>query len=335
MVAIKRDSAESVDTAESSELSGPDAAESATTSDSGSPGPSETTPSESTSRKIKPIVLVAVAVIVAITFVALILASFLKVRQSSLVAGDPMLRDGINITATVVDVNPADRVVRMRLTFQPVGTLSQDGNFLAKPVKVTVLGGADVVHDGYKASQVMLPADVRIPLRSGSISMYPFDRYEATLRLEVTTVEGVPIPTSLTVGASNPGYSIQMTTASQSTESPMRDLTLRVSRAPTTIFFALFTSALMVTLTTLAVLTVFWLLRGGASESVRFMIPLILVLLFAFPAIRSFAPGVPPLGVLVDFLGFFWCEIALGIAVVIVYTHLMREMRKSSTDSTG
>jgi hypothetical protein len=176
----------------------------------------------------------------------------------------------------------------------------------------------------------MLPADVRIPLRSGSISMYPFDRYESSLRVEVTTPEGTPVPTSLTVEGSNPGYSVQMTTDSQSTDSAMRDLTLRVSRAPTTIFFALFTSALMVTLTSLAILTVFWLLRGGASESVRFMIPLILVLLFAFPAIRGFAPGVPPLGVLVDFFGFFWCEIALGIGVIVVYAHLMREMRKST-----
>jgi len=246
------------------------------------------------------------------------------------VAGDPLLRDGIHITATVVDVTPADRVVRLRLAFQPVGTVSEDGNFLSKPVTVTVLGGADVVHDSYEAAQIMLPADVRIPLRSGNISMYPFDRYESTLRVEVTTTDAVPVPTSMVVEASNPGYSVQMTTASNSTDSVIRDLTLRVSRAPTTIFFALFTSALMLTLTTLAILTIFWLLRGGASESVRFMIPLILVLLFAFPAIRSFAPGVPPLGVLVDFFGFFWCEIALGIGVVIVYGHLMREMRKGA-----
>jgi len=276
------------------------------------------------------LILVPVAVILALSFIALILSSFLKVRQTSLVSGDPMLRDGIRITATVVDIAPADRVVKLRLVFKPVGNLVEDDSFLSKPVTVTVLGGADVVHDSYKASQIMLPADVRIPLRSGSISMYPFDRYESSLRVEVTTPDGAPVPTSMTVEGSNPGYSVQLTTDSQGAESAMRDLTLRVSRAPTTIFFALFTAALMVTLTTLAVLTVFWLLRGGASESVRFMIPLILVLLFAFPAIRGFAPGVPPLGVLVDFFGFFWCEIALGIGVIIVYAHLMREMRKST-----
>jgi hypothetical protein len=277
----------------------------------------------------------AVAVVVVIAFVALMLYSFIKVKQSSLAAGDPNLRDGIRISANVVDVVPADRVVRLRFAFQPVGTLAADGDFLAKPVKLTVLGGADVIHDAYEASQVMLPADVRIPLRSGNISMYPFDSYDSTLRVEVTTPDGVPIPSSMMVVASNPGYSVEMASRDQSSEGEVRDLTIRVKRAPTTIVFALFTSVLMLTLTTLAVLTTFWLLRGGASESVRFVIPLILVLLFAFPAIRSFAPGVPPLGVLIDFLGFFWCEIALGVTVVFVYANLMREMRKKTAEAAA
>jgi hypothetical protein len=277
--------------------------------------------------------LIFIAAAAAVAFIAFIVTSFLQVKQSSLVAGDPQLRDGIRITANVVDVAPADRVVRLRFAFQPVGSVSQDGQFLSEPVKVTVIGGADVVHDSYKASEIMLPADVRIPLRSGSLTMFPLDRYESTLRVEVTDAEGRPIPSTLAVEAANPGYSVQITSNSESATTATRDLTLHVSRAPTTLAFAIFASALMLILTTLAILTTFWLLRGGASESVRFMIPLILVLLFAFPALRSFIPGVPPLGVLVDFFAFFWCEIALGLCVVVVYASLMREMRKSAMDT--
>lgn len=281
--------------------------------------------------KWKPIVFVVLPVIFAITFIAFMLTSFMQVRHTSLVAGDPNLRDGIKVTANVVDVTPADRVVRLRLAFVPIGKYSQDGNFLTQGVKVTVLGGADVVHDVYEKSEIMLPADVRLPLRSGNISMYPFDKYETTMRVEVSAEDGKSIPASMEVEASNPGYRVQMASISPGDDAT-RDLNIRVSRAPTTIFFALFTSVLMLTLTSLAIMTVYWLLRGGASESVRFMIPLILVLLFAFPAIRSFAPGVPPLGVLVDFFAFFWCEIALGISVIIVYAHLMREMRKAAAE---
>lgn len=277
----------------------------------------------------KPVVLVVLPLLVVTGFVAFMLNSFLQLRQTSLVAGDPFLRDGIKVTANVVDVTPTDRVVKLRLAFVPVGRYSQDGSFLSQEVKVTVLGGADVVDDVYKKSEIMLPADVRLPLRSGSISMYPFDRYQTTMRVDVNAADGRPIPTSLQVDASNPGYQVQMESVSAGDEGA-RDLIIRVSRAPATIAFAIFTSVLMLTLTLLVILTVFWLLRGGANESVRFMIPLILVLLFAFPAIRSFAPSVPPLGVLLDFFAFFWCEIALGISVVVVYAHLMREMKKAA-----
>lgn len=281
----------------------------------------------------KRLVLAAVAAVVAIAFIAVTIYTFLNVKQSSLVAGNPALADGIRITANVVDVAPADRVVRLRLAFQPIGSLSEDGDFLSQPVDVTVIGGADVVQDSYAAGEIMLPADVRIPLKSGSITMYPLDRYESDLRVDITTPEGRPIASSMSVEAANPGYKVEITSKSQSADSATRDLTMQVSRAPTTLFFAVFASALMVALTTLAIMTTFWLLRGGASESVRFMIPLILVLLFAFPALRSFIPGVPPLGVLVDFFGFFWCEIALGLCVVVVYGGLMREMRKTATES--
>lgn len=283
-------------------------------------------------RNWKWLVITAVALIVVAGFVFFIMSSFLKTKQSTLVAGDPNLADGIRVTANVVDVLPADKVVRMRLGFEPVGSLSQDGNFLSRPIEVVVVGGADVVHDEYKASEILLPADVRLPLGAGRIAMYPLDRYESTMHVEVRNADGSPIPTSLTVDASTPGYILGISSESLSADGAVRGLTLRISRAPTTLFFAVFASALMLTLTIIVVLTVFWLLRGGASESVRFMIPLILVLLFAFPALRSFVPGVPPLGVLLDFFAFFWCEIVLGMAVVVVYANLMREMRKTAKE---
>ena len=92
------------------------------------PESTETTASASPRWKRKWLFFVPVAAIITVTFIALMLSSFLKVRQSSLVAGDPMLRNGIQITATVVDVTPADRVVKLRLAFKPVGTVAEDEN---------------------------------------------------------------------------------------------------------------------------------------------------------------------------------------------------------------
>jgi hypothetical protein len=40
-------------------------------------------------------------------------------------------------------------------------------------------------------------------------------------------------------------------------------------------------------------------------------------LLFAFPAIRSIEPFVPPMGVLSDFFGFFWAESIVAVSLVV------------------
>ena len=49
-------------------------------------------------------------------------------------------------------------------------------------------------------------------------------------------------------------------------------------------------------------------------------------LLFAFPAIRNIEPFVPPMGVLSDFVGFFWAESIVAIALIIhLYCWLQRK----------
>jgi hypothetical protein len=40
-------------------------------------------------------------------------------------------------------------------------------------------------------------------------------------------------------------------------------------------------------------------------------------LLFAFPAIRNAQPFTPPMGVLSDYLGFFWAESLVAISLII------------------
>jgi hypothetical protein len=48
------------------------------------------------------------------------------------------------------------------------------------------------------------------------------------------------------------------------------------------------------------------------------------ILLFAFPAIRNSQPGVPPIGILSDFLSFFWAETIVAIALMILAVHWLR-----------
>jgi hypothetical protein len=53
-------------------------------------------------------------------------------------------------------------------------------------------------------------------------------------------------------------------------------------------------------------------------------------LLFAFPAIRAIEPSVPPMGVLSDYIGFFWAETIVAISLIV---HLYSWIKRKSYDT--
>jgi hypothetical protein len=56
-------------------------------------------------------------------------------------------------------------------------------------------------------------------------------------------------------------------------------------------------------------------------------------LLFAFPAIRNAQPFAPTMGMLSDYLGFFWAESIVAISLIIKLNIWLS--RKSTTDTPG
>jgi Domain of unknown function (DUF4436) len=55
-----------------------------------------------------------------------------------------------------------------------------------------------------------------------------------------------------------------------------------------------------------------------------------ITLIFGLPAIRNAQPGVPPVGVLGDYISFIWAEIIVGVsAVIIIWTWLLRSRKES------
>ena len=42
------------------------------------------------------------------------------------------------------------------------------------------------------------------------------------------------------------------------------------------------------------------------------------VLLFAFPTVRNSLPGIPPVGVLLDYAAFFWAEALVALALIVL-----------------
>jgi len=190
-------------------------------------------------------------------------------------------------------------------------------------VRVTAVGGADLLDEAFDSGALMPPENLQLGLGVGDIGGYPFDGYRTVLQVRVLTATGNVVPSVMFGEASVHGYRISMVDP-VSEPNGGHDLTIEVTRAPATLVFALFVMFLMWALTVLAVALAIEEIHSGRWIDVE-LIALFGVLLFAFPAVRNSVPNAPALGVLGDFVAYFWCEIALGLGLVaLLATHLRR-----------
>jgi Domain of unknown function (DUF4436) len=258
--------------------------------------------------------LLLFAVVMFAGLVAMAALSFEEEGHASGVSGDRNLADGVRIHANLEKMVPGDPQLTVRLDFEPRGRFAQDGVFLAQRIRVVAVGGAGLVDESFAAGGVMTPRTLPVALEGGDVSQYPFDRYTALLGVRVLTGDGAPVPSVLVVGGSVHGYSVDVADPTREPNGG-NDLAISVSRGPATWMFAVFIMVLMWTVTALTLWLTAKLILNNAVIEVP-LISLLGVLLFSFTALRNAMPNAPALGALADFLCYFWCELALGLALV-------------------
>lgn len=278
-------------------------------------------PDSATRRRRRSLLLLAVLVFVGLVVTGAV--SFEDEGHASGVSGDRNLTDGVRIRANLEKMVPGDDQLVVRLEFEPRGRFAQDGVFLAQRIRIVAVGGAGLVDESFAAGGVMTPRTLPVALEGGDISQYPFDRYTALLGVRVLTGDGAPVPSVLVAGGSVHGYSVSVADPTREPNGG-NDLTISVARGPATWMFAVFIMLLMWTVTILAM----WLTAKLIFTNAVIDVPLISlfgVLLFSFTALRNAMPNSPALGALADFLSYFWCELALGLALVaLLYFRIRR-----------
>jgi len=172
---------------------------------------------------------------------------------------------------------------------------------------------------------------------AGAQFLYPFDDHRAHLRIFVDrnrktngggfVEERLPMKVDTSL-CSFEGYKITLTPGPDNSPTYV-DLQLDLKRTRTIQIFTMFVSLLM-----LAVAIGFWnmvhkFLKSNASPDIQEM-AFGAALLFAFPAIRSIEPFVPPMGVLSDFVGFFFAETIVAISLIL---HLYTWMKRKSYEN--
>ena len=273
-------------------------------------------------------------------------------RRSLQLRDDTDAADHIVISTLVTAVNPSTHELTAQISFRPQGSLAQDEVTPAVNLKLLTNNVRSQQEFDFPKGQRMNRIEAVFPL-NGELSRYPFDRYDATLWLLMTTPANKKQPQTVNIPESAEGQAVQgavgTNTLQQSTTVPLAvslsastsglkfegnvsrqsslkvtGIGLKIRRADNVIGV----SILLMTLMSVLAWSLFaMVLKATTSGPNVNLVPLsiAIALIFGLPALRNVQPGVPVVGAFGDFVSFIWAEIIVGLsAIIIIWSWLLR-----------
>jgi len=276
-------------------------------------------------------------------------------RRSLLLRDETETADRVAISIVTANANPATHELTAQVSFRLAGKIAKD--------EVTPAVDLHLLINNFRGEQEFdFPKDKRMnrieavfPL-NGDLNKYPFDRYDTTVRLLMTTparnaqptvpkmpaniselahptdelavsstalLQNTPVALSISLSASVPGIRFEGNVSRGSSQEPT-GIELHLSRANNVIAVSLIV-VLMMTALSFSLLAM--AIRAITTTERADLLPLSvsISLIFGLPALRNIQPGVPPVGALVDYVTFIWAELIVAAsAVIIVWTWLLR-----------
>jgi hypothetical protein len=160
---------------------------------------------------------------------------------------------------------------------------------------------------------------------AGSQFFYPFDTHRARIKLFVDRDEGIgsggkpelkrqPFTFDFNIPTFE-GYDVTMTPMPDNSPT-LLDLDVVLKRTLPIRCYSVFIALLMLLISVSVLRMAQKRLKSTEAPEMGEM-AFCAALLFAFPAIRNAQPFAPPMGVLSDYLGFFWAESLVAISLII------------------
>jgi hypothetical protein len=233
----------------------------------------------------------------------------------------------VEVKMTVIGVDPVKNELETRLQFELKGIYKKGPTYPAQDLLMTV-NGANVEDSEitFKEGKPMIVPALKFNLVKGKINNYPFDTHIAKVAISIDPLASIgkkfapfqlnPVPLEFNFHADVPGFDISYKPMEENS-SIFIYIDVSATRSIPVKFFALVIIVIMWVLSIMALLLALKVMQSGKLPEVG-MLSWTGVMLFAFPAIRNAQPGVPPVGTASDFLSFFWTEIIVVVALVII-----------------
>ncbi|KAJ9054003.1 hypothetical protein DSO57_1019016 [Entomophthora muscae] len=217
----------------------------------------------------------------------------------------------MRVEVRISSVNFGKEQIDAWVYFFPSRNISAPSGQMLFPISYNLKYSYGVVKEG----AILSPFETVVPIISGSDYYYPFDKFKAELMIEIMdTRTHTPLPIEIDILVNTPSLWFDI---SRIENDPLLDdedtdedtlfrVILNINRPVFAIIFCVFIVMLM-WLLSLAIfgmaiaVSVFSTSRPNGAY-----LGLGLACLFALPNLRSTQPEVPPLGALIDVIGFFW-----------------------------
>ncbi|KXN65484.1 hypothetical protein CONCODRAFT_12910 [Conidiobolus coronatus NRRL 28638] len=227
--------------------------------------------------------------------------------------------DSISIDLKVLYTDLVRRSMRVYIAIIPSGSYKSDNIFTwNETVKFNFLHKSTVAKKG----SVIEPVTFDIPLQTGNLRDYPFDKYTSDIlfsAVDNSTKELIP----LSIYSSVYKQSVNMKFV-RDRIGDFQYYTINIKRTNIVYAFCFFISVITWGLTIL-VLNIGFDCMIFKREIPPTLLSVGIVMLFAMPTLRKTQPDIPDIGCAIDFLCFIWCEILIGIsACMILYSWLLR-----------
>jgi hypothetical protein len=268
-------------------------------------------------------------------------------------------KNRVDVSVLVTSVNPVTQELIAQLGFRLAGDIAQDEVTPAANVKLLINNVGGQQEYEFPKGKRMNRIEVEFPL-NGDLNRYPFDRYDTSMWLLMTTPRGniktkvskapetqsqeghseqlgvgaivlqrnAPLPLSLALSASIPGIKFRGSVKrDEGTE--VTGTALKVRRADNLIVVSILINTMM---TCLAISVLAMALRVTTGSGKHDLVPLSIAisLIFGLPALRSVQPGVPPVGAFSDYVTFIWAELMVAVSAVVTVWHWLLRARPAS-----
>jgi hypothetical protein len=248
-----------------------------------------------------------------IAVVAVLAASAIRVASATAARSF----DGIVLDARLTSVDTATASAIARIDPNPGGSFAQPPfDLLTKNVVLYTSTVNGPVAHSYRAGDFMDPFETTVPLE-GDTSTYPFQHLKVEISALASTARGVrsgeTVPLQLHFSSGLAGY--RVSTQSDVLKGPVVNVVLDVHPSWAAVLFAVFIMVVMWALALCALAVAVSLLARRRRFEGAFA-GFLAVLLFAFPTVRNSLPGIPPVGVLFDYVSFFWAEALVALALI-------------------